>query len=504
MSTEINKKIVKESSFLLLGQLYFMLSSLIIVMLLTRLLSVDDFGKFIFAQTVINLVAVFGYMGFPNAITRYTAYYKGSDNWGKVKALFYRLSKSIFILNILLGIVVFFACHLFSDRLFRIEGAGLIIALLALVYPFRSVSVAVSSFFSGLREMRYTSLLQNVTQPTMKIILIIILIIFSKTLLIHWVYGLIVLFVIDSFLALYIFINKRPAQFKSIESGSIDQREIYNFALPIFFSSVLLVGINNVDVLMLGYFDVAKEVGIYKVYKIMVTFLLGAISALAMVYRPSLTELIARKDDEGIKSLYFRISKWYQFLAFFGCMSIVILGPPLGRLFFGESYVLANPMLIFVLAAGPLLTGLTGPEVMTLEAYGRTRLIMINSFISLLVIISTGYYLTPMFGKVGAALATLTGYFSLHLLGTIEVYRLEGIHPFPKQSLTFIASSVITICCLLFLSLNSELNDNAIIYYVIVIAVILLYIFSLYLTKIFDTEDKRIAVMLFQKMTGKG
>jgi O-antigen/teichoic acid export membrane protein len=500
---DINKKIVKEASFVFAGQLYFMAANFALIMLLTRLLSPEDFGKFILAQTVIGTLAILGTFGLDKALTRYVAYYKGLENWAAVKGVARKIGLRTIALNSALGVAVFIAAYYLGDQLFRKSGLGIIIALLAISYPFQAVAANVSGFYCGLKELRYTTILDNVAMPSLKIALAFSLFAFSEYLLLSWVYGLLFLYMINGCIALYILFSQCPSEIRAVKPLQTGSKEVYEFAVPIFFSSILVIGINNFDVLMLGYFGVIREVGVYRVYKIMATLLLSAISALAMIYQPTLTELVARRDSKLAGALYGRITKWYQLISVIGFVCILTLGPELGKVLFGGQYALSDPVLVLILVGGPFFCGMVGPTSMTLLAYGHTRLIMLNSTAAFLAMLTCGYLLIPLHGMNGAAAATLVCFIVNDTLAAIEVYRLKGFHPLPNSSILFIVCSLVTVAVLI-ASVIAFSGNNAPLYQLVSLIAVIAFIISLFFSNIFDDEDRRIFSLIVHKLSPKG
>ena len=494
------KKIVKESSLVFGGQIYFMVANLILVMILTRLLTLEDFGTFTLAQTIINTLAVLGLLGLPRAIVRFTALYKAQEDWNKIKSIFNKLTRHIVIFGFMLCVVVFIFGQFYSEIFFNASGIGIVISILAFTYPFRFIVVSIISLFTGLRQMLYPSLFQYITQPTMRITLAFILLVLAQNQLIYWVYGLVFLFVIDFLLSVKIFKENIPESFKKSNHVNVSSREIYNFAVPIFLSTIVLIGTNNVDILMLGYFNVTKEVGIYKVYKIMTALIIGAISSLAVVYNPTLAELISKKDDVSIRLLYQRIAKWYQLIAFIGFIFILAVGQDLGKILFGINYSLENPLLVVILASGPLINGIAGPAGMTLESFGNTHFLMFNSVISFIAIIVANYFLIPVHGMIGASLSLMICYFVLYSLSTIELYLIKGMHPFSSVTILIMVLSILAIVILVVIKLFIIKGEQVIFRSFINLLIIVVYLISLFLFKVFDDEDKRIASIIYKKI----
>lgn len=441
MSTKT--RLLKESSFLFGGQIYFMASNVLLMMLLARILTVEDFGKFIFAQSIVNTIIIFSALGLHRTITQFTAIHLANNEWGKVKGVLFRLGSLTVLFSVVLGGLLSFISYCYGDRIYKHADIGFAVAILALTYPLRAIVASVCAFFQGTGKMLYPAILQSVSDPSLRILLALSLCLSSTVVLRDWVYGLLAVFGLNCLLAIWIFFRYSPQIIHGEKTEQIDYRKSFAFATPLLLNNLVILGINYSDVIFLGYFGIPQEVGVYKVYKIMGSMILGAISALAVTYHPNIIKLIAADKPKESQELYSFICKMFQYIGICGFAIMVIFGGEIGTLLFGTDFSLQKPMLILILACGPLMNCLSGPNGMTLQAIGRTKLIMLNSILALFVLLLSSYLLIPLYGMTGAAFATLACYVIIHAAGAIELYLLKGYHPLPRTSIKYIVLSLL-------------------------------------------------------------
>ena len=96
-----------------------MAANFILVMILTRVLSVEDFGKFIFAQSIINTVIIFGPLGLNRAIVQFTALHLGKNEWHKAKGVLFRLGGLSVLTSTALGLVIAILSYNFGDEILK-------------------------------------------------------------------------------------------------------------------------------------------------------------------------------------------------------------------------------------------------------------------------------------------------------------------------------------------------------------------------------------------------
>jgi O-antigen/teichoic acid export membrane protein len=497
-----NLSIITGSSIIFGGTIFQFAFNLAATMIQTRIFTTGDFGKLTLANTIITSLIVVGMFGMPMTIARYTAYFRGAGDWAKIKAMMKTVTRWLFSINVILLVAVCFFGKVYADTVFNERGLGAIVVLLALLYPAKAYVSAVASFFTGLKMMGPATMINSVFQPALKLCVLAVLLVAGISDLMLWVYCLLGIFLAEFLYSAFVFRNRRPPEYISAGNGSIDKNDILGFSVSIFFSAVFIVGIQNIDIIMVGYYEQSSEVGIYKVYKILTVILLFAISAVGTTYNPSVTELYAKRDFDGIGTLYRRVTKWYQFISIFGFIGIILSGQWLGKICFGQNYALSSPLLVIFLAASILVTGVLGPINTTLIAFRRSRLLLANSLLALSIMVIASYILVPAYGKTGAAFATFVCMLILHLAGALEIYFLHRLHPFQKKVLPFLLASLMTIVLLVWLGVMRQSHIGGEAYIAVVCTILLGFAMFVKLSGVIDDEDMKLVRHIYGKAAG--
>ena len=186
------------------------------------------------------------------------------------------------------------------------------------------------------------------------------------------------------------------------------------------------------DILLLGLFSSARAVGIYRVFLYFIMALEFVLTSFAQMCQPVMTELVAQRDLAEVASLFKRVARWtFQITMFLG-LAIFILGKPLMLTLFGEEYLVA-PIALLILATGMILDASVGPTLMTLEAFGRSRLVLFNSLLVVALQIGFSYFLIPRLGLVGAAIARAFAVFLTNYIRLFQVWLLYRLSPFTSS-----------------------------------------------------------------------
>ena len=425
--------VLKESSFLLGGQLYFMAMNIVLTMMLTHLLSVEDFGRYVYAQSVIVMLSAFGFMGLQGAVTQFTAYHQGKNNSARMKGILFGLGRDVLFFNTVLAAAVFLAGYYYGDLLLNKEGVGILVAILALTYPMRGITGVIVSFFQGLRMMRFVAILQNVSEQTMRFFLLSVLLLGALSNIHYLIGGLAVIFFMNMVFALFLYRRYVSGGIRKAVSDTIDRREIYGYALPLLLMNLSIVALSNLEVAMVGYLATLEDAAVYRVYKLAVFIILSMVSAITMSYHPTITRMIAAGDTNSLRILYHDVSRWMLYVGLAASFLLVTVGPLVAGTLFGPEYRISTPVTLVLLGLGVIIISASGPNAASLQAFGNTMVLAALSVLSIIALVGLGVILIPLYGIDGAAMAFVISQLIQQGLGALILFRWRRLSPFDKR-----------------------------------------------------------------------
>jgi O-antigen/teichoic acid export membrane protein len=151
---------------------------------------------------------------------------------------------------------------------------------------------------------------------------------------------------------------------------------------------------------------------------------------------------------------------------------------------------------------GVLLKAAFGPGGMTLEAFGNTRLTLINSLVMLFINVGLGVTLIPEYGIVGAAIATGVTLTVGGLIAFLEIYFLYQMVPFSLETIKSIGIGVFT--GILFYGISFWLNPKGNILLIgLVLVMTTIYGVGSYLTGSLDKVDREVIRGIFSRFSIK-
>lgn len=220
---------------------------------------------------------------------------------------------------------------------------------------------------------------------------------------------------------------------------------------------------------------------------------------MVFIYTPIISQLYPKNLLKEIKRSYAVLTKWV-FSVTLPIFLIFIFFPDIVLSFlFGSQYIGAATALQF-LALGFFVHTFLGPNGATLTAMGKTKILMWASLSSAVLNVVLNVSLIPLIGITGAAMATASSLALANMILSTKLYFLSGVHPFTKNYL----KPIITSITLIFV-INSFAKTLFIITVWHLLPLFLLFItiygLSLLLTKSFDQED--ISMLLtIERMAG--
>ena len=211
---------------------------------------------------------------------------------------------------------------------------------------------------------------------------------------------------------------------------------------------------------------------------------------MARIYKPVISELIPQGDYKEITDTYRRVSKWVLLFTTLGFLIVLLYGERITKLLFTDAYAIF-PQALSILALGTFLHSAYGPVGMTLEAFGNTKLVLVNSLVMVLMNVGLGFLLIPGYGIVGAAIATTATLSISGLIGLIEIYILYKMQPFSIDSLKFVGLGLL--CWGIFYGIDQLLVAEGLLP-VLLMIIILSFVYSggLFLTNSLDRIDRNI------------
>lgn len=211
-------------------------------------------------------------------------------------------------------------------------------------------------------------------------------------------------------------------------------RELWSFSWPLAIRTSLVTLMTNLDVLMIGFFLESTMVGFYRSVQPLRQVTLFVLQSFVFLFLPLATEYYSRNELDELRELYRVSSKWIALLTLPPVLVFSLFAPDVVRTILRPEY-LPGAAALSVLTAGLFFNALVGPNGAMLKAVNRPRVEMYAAILGVVTNLALNVVLIPLVGIVGAAVATVVGYFVFNVAEVIAIYRIVGTHPFSLNSL---------------------------------------------------------------------
>lgn len=456
------KNLIYKSSSMIIANLI----GLITVIYLARALKPELFGLYSLSLSIVGILSIFSDLGINSAATRYIAdAMKSSD-----KKLAGGYARFLLNLKLFLSVSIALALFVLSESISSAfdKPISTLLMLLSIYLVFSSISSLFLGMANAMNDFK-ADLLNNSISGFSKL-LITILLVFLGFSLLGAVTAVVVSAVIAFFAILYYILKKY--RFLLADHARIDHRRIWRFIAFTALISIPAVIFVNVDVVMLGYFLQAEEVAYYRAGFSIVSAVISVLSIPAV-----LMPVFVKLEGEDLNRAFTRAFKYSSALCIPSALGLMLISKNLLLLAYGEDYIpgLTAMQILCLLLIHPVF-GIYGS---IFSAKEKPELYFYPLIFSAILNVILNYLAIPIFGIVGAAVATVAS--NVALWAMLAFICLKEFDLYPKTS--HIAKPFF---CAILMSLVARNFDSMLI---IIPSSILIYSFAMLALKGITKED---------------
>lgn len=494
------QQVVKGSGFLFLGHCMSFLIAFLYQVFIARYLGPANYGLVSLGIVIMSVGAVFVRLGLPQGINRFVAYYSAKKDMRRVKGtiisgLTIALIASAVVILVSLSISGFLA-----EKIFHSSEAVGIVRIFSVAIPFAALINIFYEILLGFKKPIHAVVIEAVFHKLLRLVVTVAFLVIGATVFeISLVYliGLVITTVLAFFLLRRVF----PVTSSSI-NGIPNYGQLISFSLPLFFAQFLGLVFGWGDSLMIGYFLDPTAVGIYRIAHSLSVFLSVFLMSFGSIFYPMMTEFLAKKKHNMIKTTYVAVSRLVFLITLPLFLIFVFFSSQIINIFFGRDYVLGSLSLI-ILSAGVLVSIFFGPAAHAIQTFGNTRFLFKVQFFNLLLNLGLNVLLIPVLGIEGAALTTA---FTMSLVAFLCWLKVRGevkvSFDIAKYS-KYIFSGVVALGAVYLLTLFVPAS-NILLLAVAATLFMMFYFTILLLLKAFDRDDLMLIRAIEEKFGFKG
>lgn len=432
----------------LVGAAYSGAASFAVTALVTRIASTDDAGIYFSTISVLLIAVGLAEVGVPVGFVYFLARYRGLGEPRRFRSIL--LAGGLPMLA--LGGLLVAGGILFREPLGRLVFGGGVTdsaKVIALVSGTLIIAICADSALGGTRGlgvMRPTVVADKFVNPTVQLVALVLLAMLGRTSGTDLVWTRVLGYLAIAAIALPWLLRLlhrtggagllAKDRWEPLTKAGF--AEFWRFTIPRALGQLAQVGIQRVDIVLVGLWLGPTEAAVYAAATRFLVFGQLAGNAIGTSVQPRISALVARGEILPLQDLYRTSTAWVMFATWPFYLSFVVQAKWLMQVF-GDEYVRGAQVLQLLSAAMLVATACGAVDAVLLMA-GRSSWSMINAWVSLATNVSLNVWLIPRLGITGAAVAWMASILVSNLLPLVQVRFGVGVHPFGR--ITFYAAVV--------------------------------------------------------------
>lgn len=423
---QINKdahfsEIFSGSAKVLLAKVFATIIGLGTSVIVARFYGAEIVGVVAILNSFFGIVLVFTLLGTTTSILRLIPEYKVKYSATAAYHLYRKIRIFVISSSMVIGLILFLSSGLIAGDIFGRPDLKFLFQISSALLVFKTLQSLSGQGIRAVNNINAYTKIQLVGPITYAVLLIVLTYFFYNKYNPIYIQYFNTVFV--SLISLYI-INATFRKQRNISDikKSVSYKKIFNISFPMFLTSSMMVIMGQIDTLMIGVLRTETEVGYYAIgFKIamMTTFVLSAINT---VIAPKFSELF---HNNNINEL-FKVAKKSTKLIFWTAVPILVIFVVFGKwliiniygIEFEKSYVV-----LVVISIGLFVDAISGSVMYFMSMCGFERTLRNIMFVALFFSVILNLLLIPLFGIIGAAIATAFIKILWNIMLTIYIYK---------------------------------------------------------------------------------
>lgn len=386
------------------------------IVIVSRSFGAESYGRFSIAFTVLNIFALVFALGIPDATIKIV-----SDKSINSKFHFRKTSMGLLLFSALVGSFILYALSGFLSHFYKDESLEryFIIAAITLT-PLILLRLNFETLRGKNKIIRF-GFLSHIIPFFVASILVLVgfyyfNIIEDDIIISAYAIGVVIAFTLSAF------------WIKKVDTSLLKKytaKQLMHYSFPMLATSSFIFIMGWTDTLMLGYYNDKVDVGIYNVVIRIARIAIIAITSINLVLAPKISELYGNSEVDEMKQLITKSTKLI-FVFTVPLVLVIMIANKYVLSIFGNEFIDGGTALIIVMTS-QLINAISGSSGQVMNMTGNHKKIRNFTMYSGVLNISLNFLLIPLYGIIGAAIATASSIIVLNLSSAIFVKRNLGI-----------------------------------------------------------------------------
>jgi len=401
--------------------------------LLAKTLGPSGYGTYSFVMALVAFLTIPSELGIPGLAIREIAVANARKDWSHMRGFIIKAHQAIGLFSLILMGVGAALLLVWGDHVDPVKRHCMWLGLL--LVPLVSLGALRGGMLRGLRNVLMGQMPEQVIRPLTLLTLLLVLPLFvNGPVTAAEVMLLQVLSVATAFLfGLSFFVRLRPGEL-SHAPPTFRTSAWLKSSIPFGMTAALQLINGRTDVIVLGLFREDAEVGVYRIATQMAALVVFGLQAVNAIQGPHIAHLYAQGDMKKLQTMVTRSSQAIMLYALPVVLFVIVFGQFIIRAVFGPKFEGAYLPMV-VLCVGQLVNSAIGSVASLLNMTGHERDTTRSIFIGALTNVVLNLVLTPIWGIMGAAIATAATLTTWNLIMWRKVHQRLGIETSPLYRL---------------------------------------------------------------------
>lgn len=401
------------------------------IILLVRVLSTDEFGTYAYLIALSQIISIPAQFGLPQLVVRDASPLAALGNGPALKALAQWASRMVIITSALGVFVGVCAISLMDATVASVMSIALAMSLVPMASTINLLSSQLRAMGVGLRSQ----ISEMVIAPTLffGFVLAIYLIKIDGFANVSGVLALRAVALLVSVLAVqwllrraFVSLKQRSSP-KTVRPKEMSRKGLLKSSFVLGLSAGMFALNNQMDLMMVTNIQGVEHTAIYRV-AILMSFAVAVVAqSLNSAISPAMSRTLKLGSVEDLHALIAQHMPRVQLVVWLGLLLWISAAKPVLSLAFGSEYLASfAPMAILCLSACVNL--LFGPAGLLLNLSGNEGVGLAAGALALTMNVGLNLALIPIYGLVGAAIATLAATLVFNLILWVQAQKKIGVN----------------------------------------------------------------------------
>jgi O-antigen/teichoic acid export membrane protein len=446
--------ISRHSGVFFAGTLFTAGLSYIFKIYLARKLGAEGLGVYALGMTLVGFLGVFNSLGLPESALRFGSLYRATQQPEKLRSLLFWGGAILLVANLVSALIFLPVGRIIALRFYHSPGVAQYLPWFLGVMLLGTISVFYNRILAGYKAVGQRTVINNFIGSPATMLLTVLLIGLgwglTGYLLAHILSGALVIA-----LLLFVVWKRTPKEAQVLlPLPAFLERQVWSFSAAAAGILLLEFLMAQVDKIALGFYLDPRSVGIYSVSAAVVAYETLILNSVNQVFSPIIADLHSRGESAMLGRLYKSLTKWVFGLTLPLAITVMVFAHSILRMF-GHDFEAGWPILIIGTVGQLVNCGVGSVGLLLMMSGNQRRLLKVQTCMALVMAVGNVVFI-PVWGIVGAAVASAITNVGLNAWNLLGVRKALGLSPFSRSFARLLAPALASI--LLALVLGREQN----------------------------------------------